>query len=80
MIGPKTLETIRQELRQAFAATGDDPIRWLAEQTSGPRRPGAAESSEVLRSLRRLLEDTPRGKVEDTPRKKGRKPRARTKK
>jgi hypothetical protein len=72
VIGPKKLETIRQELRQAFAATGDDPIRWLEEQMSAPRRPGAAESSEVLQSLRRFLEGTGR--------KKGRKPRARTKK
>ena len=73
MIGPKKLETIRQELRQALAATGDDPIRWLEERMSAPGRQGrAAESNEVLRSLRRLLEGTGRGK--------GRKTRARTKK
>jgi DnaJ-domain-containing protein 1 len=65
MIGPKKLDTIREEIRQALAATGDDPIHWLEQQMS-------AESSEVLQSLRRLLEGT-------GP-KKARKPRARTKK
>jgi hypothetical protein len=74
VIGPKKLGTIRQELRQAIAATGDDPIRWLDERMKSPRRPGpdASESSEVLRSLRRFLEA--RGRA------KGRKPRVGTKK
>jgi hypothetical protein len=74
VIGPKKLDTIRQELRRALAATGDDPIQWLEEQmsTSGPQGPAASESNEVLRSLRDFLEGTGR--------KKGRKTRAGTKK
>lgn len=74
MIGPKKLDTIRQELRQALAATGDDPIHWLEERMSaaGSQGPAASESIDVLRSLRDFLEGTPR--------KKGRTTRARTKK
>ena len=72
MIGPKKLSTIRQELRDAFAETGDDPIRWLEERMTTPKRRGASASeSEVMRSLRRFLE-APGPK-------KGRKPRARAK-
>ena len=68
-MGPKKLETIRQELRQALAATGDDPIRWLEKRMSGRggQSPAASESIDVLRSLRDFLEGT------------GRKPRAGTK-
>lgn len=72
MIGPKKLDTIREEIRRALAATGDDPIHWLEKQMSAPRRPTASESIDVLRSLRDFLEGTEA--------KKGRKPRARTKK
>ena len=58
MIGSKTLSTIRQELRDAFAATGDDPIRWLEVRMNSPERHGASApgESEVLLSLRRFLE------------------------
>jgi hypothetical protein len=64
VIGPKKLHTIRHELRDALAATGDDPIRWLEERMTAPERQGAAvsEGGEVLRSLRRFLEATDRGK------------------
>lgn len=60
MIGSKKLSTIRQELRQALAATGDDPIRWLEERMAVPEHQGAADAgeSEVLHSLRRFLEAT----------------------
>lgn len=60
MIGPKTLSTIRQELRHALAETGKDPIRWLEERVAAPRRQGASASgeSEVLHSLGRFLETT----------------------
>jgi hypothetical protein len=59
VIGPKKLGTIRQELHRALSATGEDPIRWLEARMTGPERPGsvASEESEVLRSLRRLLEE-----------------------
>jgi hypothetical protein len=58
MIGPKKLRTIRQELQRALAATGDDPIRWLEERMTVPGRQGSVPSgeSEILRSLRRILE------------------------
>jgi hypothetical protein len=58
VIGRKKLSTIRQELHRALAATGDDPIRWLEDRTVVPEHQGAAPSgeSEVLNSLRRILE------------------------
>jgi hypothetical protein len=64
MIGPKKLSSIRQELRRALAAAGDDPIRWLDELMTAPERPGAAApgESEVLQSLRRFLEAPGGGK------------------
>ena len=60
MIGPKKLSTIRQELQRALTATGDDPIRWLEERMANPEHRGTAASgeSEVLHSLRRILEAT----------------------
>jgi len=60
VISPKKLSTIRQELHRALAATGDDPIRWLEERLAVPDRQGSAPSgeSEVLHSLRRILEAT----------------------
>jgi hypothetical protein len=58
VIGPKKLSTIREELRRALIATGEDPIRWLEARITGPERQGppAASESEVLRSLQRFLE------------------------
>jgi hypothetical protein len=60
MIGPKKLSTISQELDKALAATGEDPIRWLEARMSECERRGTATSgeSEVLQSLRRILEGT----------------------
>lgn len=60
MIGPKKLSTIRQELQRALTATGDDPIRWLEERMATPERqgPAASKGSDVLHSLRRVLEAT----------------------
>jgi hypothetical protein len=60
VIGPKKLSTIRHELQQALASTGDDPIRWLEERMAVPERQGSGPSgeSEVLQSLYRILEAT----------------------
>ena len=60
MIGPKKLSTIRQELHDALAATGENPIDWLERRMSEPKRQSATDSgeSEVLRSLRRIIEAT----------------------
>ena len=57
MMGPKKLGTIRQDLRRALAATGQDPIRWLDSRMAAPKQSGivASGQDEVLRSLRRLL-------------------------
>lgn len=58
MIGPKKLGSIRQEVKRALAATGDDPIRWLEQRMIAPGHQGAPArgASEVLQSLRRVLE------------------------
>jgi len=58
VIGPKKLSTIREELRRALIATGEDPVLWLEARMTGPDRQGppAASESEVLRSLQRFLE------------------------
>jgi hypothetical protein len=61
MIGRKKLSTIREELRQAIRATGEDPIRWLENRLSSPK-PGATEKSEVLQSLQRIIEAKQTGK------------------
>jgi hypothetical protein len=54
MMGPKKLRTIRQELDQALASTGQDPIRWLEKRMTAAEQ--ATRPSEVLHSLRRLLD------------------------
>ncbi len=58
MIGSKKFSTIRQELQRALTATGSDPIRWLEERMTAPERQKSAASgeSEILHSLRRVLE------------------------
>jgi hypothetical protein len=60
MIGPTALSVIRQELQRALTATGDDPIRWLEERMSSPETESSAVcgESEILQSLRRILETT----------------------
>lgn len=61
MIGSKKLSTIRQELRRALKATGEDPIRWLEKRMAAFERQNAAsDGNEVLQSLRRLLEEPPK--------------------
>jgi hypothetical protein len=57
MIGPKKLSTIRQELQQAAAASGDDAISRLEERVTAAERQAsvAAGESEVVNSLRRFL-------------------------
>jgi hypothetical protein len=65
VIGTKKLGTIRQELRLALTATGDDPIAWLERRMNAPEHSGSAtdKESEILRSLQRFLEATPRERV-----------------
>jgi hypothetical protein len=59
MIGPKKLSTIRDELKRALSALGDDPIRWLEDRIAEAEREGPG-ASEVLRSLQRLLDGPPK--------------------
>jgi hypothetical protein len=61
MIGPKKLQTIREELKRALSAGGEDPIEWLEKRIAQAEReePG---SSEVLSSLKELLR-SPRKKT-----------------
>jgi hypothetical protein len=61
VIGPKRLSTIRQELRRAIATTGIDPIDWLEARIAAAEneRPAANGENEVLRSLRRFLDEKP---------------------
>ena len=57
MIGPKKLSTIRQQLKSALAATGDDPLRWLEERMTTPvcQATAVEQGNEVLHSLHRFL-------------------------
>jgi hypothetical protein len=50
MMGPKKLSTIREELRQAFGAEGDDPVKWLEGRIAK-----SSDRSEVLQYLRDFL-------------------------
>ena len=59
MMGPKKLSTIRQELEQALNQLAQDPIQWLEEQlgaATGQTAVPAGEGTQVLDSLRRVLE------------------------
>jgi hypothetical protein len=47
MMGPKTLSTVKQELRAALAETGKDPIQWLEDRI---RLLEKAESGTIRRS------------------------------
>jgi hypothetical protein len=60
MIGPKKLRIIRQELHRAFAATGQDPIRWLDQRMAAGDQDRAVGSNEneVLQSLQRFLRNS----------------------
>jgi hypothetical protein len=58
MIGPKKLDTIRQELRRAVPASGGDPPAWLEQRMAASKGhgPTASGESEIVHSLRRFLE------------------------
>jgi hypothetical protein len=58
MMGPKTVSTIRSELKSALANTGKDPVQWLEDriqQLERGRAPARGEI-EVLQALCRVLE------------------------
>lgn len=58
MIGPEKLSTIRQQLRRALRATGEDPVAWLEKRMAASDRQGTVSpgGSDVLESLRRFLQ------------------------
>ena len=64
MMGPKKLSAMRDELRQALAKTGRDPIQWLDDRIRDLERTGKspASATEVLHSLRRILETPKKSK------------------
>jgi hypothetical protein len=74
MMGNKKLSTIRDELRQAIAATGDDPIDWLEKRISAAKLQGG--DSSVLLALKHVLERDTQKK----PSKRAGKPKTRPKK
>ena len=53
MMGNKKLSAIRQELKAAIKAKGQDPIEWLEERTAAAKGQGGA--TDVLESLKRVL-------------------------
>jgi hypothetical protein len=55
MMGNKKLSTVRQELKSAIQATGQDPIEWLEQRTAEAKQQG--DGTQVLESLRRVLTD-----------------------
>ncbi len=62
MMGRKKLNEIRKELQQALSTIGRrDPIRWLEERMRAAAEREPPERSEVLRSLKRILETAKRG-------------------
>ena len=54
MIGTKKLSTIRQEMEQALASAGEDPIQRLERQIASAKRKG--NRTEVMEGLKRFLE------------------------
>jgi len=69
MIGTKKLSTIHQEIEQALASTGTDPIQRLERLVSSAKRKG--DRTEVMEGLKCFLE---------SPRRKRRKHRVEAKK
>ena len=51
MMGPKSLDEIRAELRYLLSRDGEDPIKWVEKRMAAGR-----QDSEVLKSIRALLE------------------------
>ena len=54
MIGAKKLSTIREEIEQALASSGADPIQRLERLIASAKRKG--DRTEVMEGLKRFLE------------------------
>jgi iron only hydrogenase large subunit-like protein len=61
MIGTKKLSTIRQEIEQALASAGEDPIQRLERQIASAKRKG--NRTEVVEGLKRFLETSRKRKT-----------------
>jgi len=61
-MGPTKLSEIREQIRRAIAETGEDPLVWLEKQIKSAKRKTPREGTEVLSSLKRLLEENGKGK------------------
>jgi hypothetical protein len=59
MMGPKTLGTIKKELRESLAKTGQDPIDWLEQRIQLLEKAKVADEKqiELLRQLSHVLKD-----------------------
>ena len=64
MIGTKKLSAIRNEIDQALASTGADPIQRLERQIASAKRKG--DRTEVMEGLKRFLE-SPRKRKRPKP-------------
>jgi hypothetical protein len=60
MIGTKKLGTIRVEIEQGLASTGEDPIRRLERQIASAK--GKGDRTVVMEGLKRFLESPPKRK------------------
>jgi hypothetical protein len=58
VIGPKKLSTIRKEIQEALAATGEDPIHRLDRQIAATKSKG--QRADVMAGLKRFLETPPK--------------------
>ena len=58
MIGSTKLGAVRERLRDAVAATADDPLQWLEQRMAAAKNGATAGSdrTEVLESWQRILE------------------------
>jgi iron only hydrogenase large subunit-like protein len=56
MIGTKKLSTIREDIEEALASAGDDPIQRLERLIASAERKG--DSTDVMEDLKRFLEST----------------------
>ncbi len=52
MMGKKKLSTIRQELKGAIKATGQDPIEWLEKRTAEAKQQGGRHGSTAVVAAR----------------------------
>jgi hypothetical protein len=60
MIRTKKFGTIRGEIQEGLASTGEDPIQRLERQIALAKREGAG--TEVMEGLKRFLESPPKRK------------------